>query len=103
MPWLTESPNPVPFPTSLEVKNGSKIRFRFFSGMPQPVSTIDIATIGSGFGSGRPRIVGAASGDGDAALLLDRMLGVDQHVHDHLLDLIGVDPDRRQRAVEIQG
>ncbi len=31
------------------------------------------------------------------------MLGVDEHVHDHLLDLIGVDPDRRQRRIEVHG
>ena len=52
-------------------------------------------------GSRRARVLGAAGGHGDAALFLDRVLGVDQHVHDHLLDLVGVDPDRRQRAVEV--
>ena len=41
MPWLTDRPSPVPLPTSLVVKNGSKIRCRFSSGMPQPVSMID--------------------------------------------------------------
>ena len=56
-----------------------------------------------GLGSRRPRIRRTAGADGDAALLLDRVLGVDEHVHDHLLDLIGVDPDRRQRPVEVQG
>ena len=34
----TESPRPVPTPTGLVVKKGSKIRFRLASGMPTPVS-----------------------------------------------------------------
>ena len=56
-----------------------------------------------GLGSRRPRILRAAGGNGDGALLLDRVLGIDEHVHDHLLDLVGVNPDRRQRPVEVHG
>ncbi len=32
------NPRPVPFPCGLVVKNGSKIRSRFFAEMPLPVS-----------------------------------------------------------------
>ena len=47
-PWLltmasaVERPSPVPLPTSLVVKNGSKTRSRMPGGMPLPVSvTLD--------------------------------------------------------------
>ena len=44
MPNTVESPRPVPLPTSLVVKKGSKI-FSFTSGdMPVPVSDTSIAT-----------------------------------------------------------
>ena len=50
-----------------------------------------------------PGLGTTAASDGDAALLLDRMLGVDEHVHDDLLDQVRVDPDRRQIRIEIHG
>ena len=34
-------PRPVPLPTSLVVKNGSKARRRMSGGMPEPVSLTD--------------------------------------------------------------
>src|SRR3974390_3609535 len=49
-----------------------------------------------------PRIQRTAGAYGDVALFLAGMLGVDNHVHDHLLDLIGVDPDWRQATIEIE-
>ena len=42
--WQMERPNPVPTPTGLVVKNGSKMRGRTSSGMPTPVSEISTAT-----------------------------------------------------------
>lgn len=39
------SPWPVPFPTSLVVKNGSKIFVRIDSGMPFPVSAMRISAL----------------------------------------------------------
>src|SRR5258708_6775763 len=48
------SPCPVPFPTSLVVKKGSKILSRAASGMPVPVSPIEISTASP---SSRVRIV----------------------------------------------
>src|SRR5439155_17748282 len=42
--WAIPSPNPVPSPWSLVVKNGSKMRPRIVSGMPGPVSVIRTAT-----------------------------------------------------------
>src|SRR5262245_28638445 len=38
MPLLIESPRPVPWPTGLVVKNGSKTCGRCSAGMPQPLS-----------------------------------------------------------------
>src|SRR5450756_3046606 len=81
MPWLTDSPSPVPLPTSFEVKKGSKIRLRFFSGIPQPVSTIEISTMGTGCPPGSGLFgCGKRAADGDTAFVLDRMLGVDEHI-----------------------
>ena len=50
MPQLTESPRPVPSPTSLVVKNGSKMRARVASSMPAPVSRTSIAIHGRAAG-----------------------------------------------------
>ena len=38
MPYTVERPSPVPFPTSLVVKKGSKILPMMWDGMPMPVS-----------------------------------------------------------------
>ncbi len=38
IPYTVESPRPVPLPTSLVVKNGSKMRACVSSSMPTPVS-----------------------------------------------------------------
>src|SRR6516162_1445338 len=38
MPKTVARPRPVPFPSSLVVKNGSKMRARLSGGMPVPVS-----------------------------------------------------------------
>ena len=38
MPWLSDSPNPVPWPGGLVVKKGSKIRPLISEGMPGPLS-----------------------------------------------------------------
>ena len=46
MPKTTASPNPVPFPFSFVVKNGSKILDLTASDIPVPVSWTDIATYG---------------------------------------------------------
>src|SRR5229473_1400769 len=40
MPGTTERPRPAPCPTSLVVKNGSKMRRRVASSMPQPLSAM---------------------------------------------------------------
>ena len=46
--WQTVSPMPVPMPTGLVVKNGSKMRSCASSGMPQPVSeTLSIDSLPS--------------------------------------------------------
>src|SRR6266581_4589658 len=41
--WAMARPWPVPLPTGLVVKNGSKIRSRTFSGIPAPVSPMEIS------------------------------------------------------------
>ena len=44
MPNTVERPRPVPLPTSLVVKNGSKILSITSGGMPVPVSDTSIST-----------------------------------------------------------
>ena len=47
MPWQMDSPSPVPTPTGLVVKKGSKMRPSISGGMPQPVSRTSTTTAGS--------------------------------------------------------
>ncbi len=42
IPWQIERPRPVPTPSGLVVKNGSKMRSRESCGIPRPVSEISI-------------------------------------------------------------
>src|SRR5664279_5963885 len=44
MPWVIDKPRPVPVPTGLVVKKGSKMRLMISCGMPEPVSLISIRT-----------------------------------------------------------
>jgi len=44
MPYTVDSPSPVPLPTSLVVKNGSKILSMISVGMPVPVSSTSTST-----------------------------------------------------------
>ena len=44
MPYTVESPRPVPLPTALVVKNGSKIWAHTSGDMPLPVSLTDRQT-----------------------------------------------------------
>jgi hypothetical protein len=44
MPYTVESPSPVPLPTSLVEKNGSKIFSISSGGTPTPVSLTSIST-----------------------------------------------------------
>src|SRR5262249_29946226 len=44
-PWLIASPRPVPLPTSLVVKNGSKMRSATSRGIPGPSSRMVTVTV----------------------------------------------------------
>ena len=44
MPYTVERPSPVPLPTSLVEKNGSKILSMMSGGMPVPVSATSTST-----------------------------------------------------------
>src|SRR5690606_25804196 len=46
MKYDTDRPRPVPWPISLVVKNGSKVRLRTASGMPTPLSSTWISAHG---------------------------------------------------------
>ena len=83
MPKLMAKPRPVPCPTSLVVKKGSKIRPRSSSRMPWPVSPqheLDHFPFQVEPG-----------GHGQAPGAAHRLGGVDDEVHEHLLDLRRVD------------
>jgi hypothetical protein len=61
---------------------------------------MDTSTIGPALSGSWARQ--AAAADGDAAFVADRLLRVDQHIDDDLLDQILVDPDRRQVGAEFK-
>ncbi len=82
-------PSPVPLPTSLVVKNGSKILLVVSSLMPGPTVhdlDVDASAVGS-------------RAHGDVALVGDRLDGVGQQVEEDLADLAGVALHRRNVAV----
>ena len=109
MPWQTDNPRPVPEPIGLVVKNGSNIWGRKASGTPGPLSATSIRTARpdppwTDVVSHNP---GADGSDGDCEFRpllgdeqsprhLDRLLGVDDEVHEHLVQLVLVRHDRRQ-------
>ena len=84
-PWLSmilyeiERPSPVPLPTSLVVKNGSKIFGRTSGGMPCPLSANSTA---------HPLGVGLERAHGnDAAVLGGSLGGVGEEIQEHLVHL----------------
>ena len=80
------SPWPVPLPTSLVVKNGSKMRSRFSCGIPQPLSAKRISDgVASDRGGDRD-----APGRGVLAGGMDGMCRVDDEIHEHLIQLADV-------------
>ena len=88
-PRHTESPSPVPSPTSFVVTNGSKIRSRIDSGIPGPVSSTSIR-------ARRPALTDANGDDVRLARPLrargERRSGVEEHVEQDLRE-----PRRGQR------
>src|SRR5439155_22727000 len=90
IPRLTESPNPVPSPCPLVVKNGSKIFGRTSGEMPQPVSSTSIVHHGP---SWPERTVTTPSAD--------RLHGVEYQIHEHLLEHVLVRHEVRQLVAEL--
>ena len=95
MPYTVDRPSPVPLPFSLVVKNGSKMRARVCSSMPQPVSVTASCTYDPGFTATWQRrvlLVDLHVGglDRELAALGHGVAGVDHEVHEHLLDLTRV-------------
>ena len=88
---LTLSPNPVPLPTGLVVKNGSKIRSRCSALMPQPVSVTFTAPC-------RRR---GRRADGQLAAVGHRVAGVQREVQQDLLELVHVAVDFRQILLQV--
>src|SRR5437660_841280 len=66
MLWQIDRPRPVPSPTSLVVKNGSKMRSRMAGSMPGPLSETSITI------SSPCRRVGAGQRRGGAEVRLDQ-------------------------------
>ena len=94
IPWLIDSPRPVPSPTGLVVKKGSNRWGRCSGSIPAPLSAT----------SRTPKSPSCRVDDPDQsplvlALGLDRLHGVDQEVEDHLADLRRDAEDARGVAV----
>ena len=93
----------MPLPTSLVVKNGSKILSRTSAGMPWPVSSTSISTYSAGderlflevgaFGGGK-----VARAQQDVAAVAHRVARVDDQIDDHLLELVEVGLDQPEIA-----
>ena len=94
MPELIDRPRPVPLPTGLVVKNGSKIRSRIAGSMPLAVvGDVDLDAA-----------VGRAGADGDVAAGRAGVDGVGDQVQDDLVDLGRVAGDLgERREVESPG
>ena len=84
-------PRPVPCPTSLVVKNGSKTRSRTSGGIPGPSSVI----------STHSAVAVAARGDRDRAALAERVDRVVEQVRPHLVELGAAHGQLGQRAVVV--
>ena len=84
MPWAMPRPSPVPSPTGLVVKKGSKIRSRCSAAIPQPSSSTWTTTQSPR--SGR---------DADRARLAERLNGVEHEVQEDLLELLRRTAHRR--------
>jgi hypothetical protein len=92
----TARPRPVPMPSLLVVKKGSKMRSRSAGSTPGPLSA-RAATRAARRRS--PSVMGEPGGDGQAAArcrVRQRLLRVDQQVEHDLADLVAVGLDGRQ-------
>ena len=89
MPCEIDSPSPVPSPTSLVVKNGSKIRPRSSGLIPGPSSSTSTTCGPRRVHRPHHDIAGARRG-------VERLLGVHQQVQDDLLDLLAIDQHRQR-------
>ena len=105
MPCTTARPKPVPSPTSLVVKNGSKMRSRTSGAMPCPVSRTVKRMYGPGL---RFRMGECALGGKDHSVQADfqhppglahGMRGIRAEVHEYLLHLGGVGQHSTGREV----
>ena len=92
MPCAVERPRPDPLPGSFVEKKGSKIRSCVVESMPTPVSATVTTAVSSSFHvlTVRRPPVG------------HRVAGVDDDVHQHLVDLHGVHLDREPVRVEAE-
>ena len=105
MPWLTARPSPVPCPSSLVVKNGSKILSRSAAGMPGPLSAISSMAYSAGGARSSPslRRTIRVGGDAQRAAAGHGVDRVHEQVQADLLDLIGIAGDlgRRRHHVHV--
>jgi len=88
MARVTASPRPVPSPTSLVVKKGSKIRAWISVAMPTPVSAM--------VNCSEPLVLPA--GDIECAACGHGLDGVEDEVHHYLFDRLAVDAAKRVAA-----
>ena len=95
MPWLIESPSPVPSPSGLVVKNGSNTCAASASDMPGPSSATSTATPSS---QRRARTTTRAGPAGAG----DRLGRVVDEIDEDLLDLVGVDVGHRQVGLDLE-
>src|SRR3989304_5407853 len=91
MPWLTDSPSPIPFASGLVVKNGSNTPLRFSGAVPPPGAPAAAPPPGAPPPApGPPPPPGGAGGDRDPPAVGHGVQPVGDQVQEHLAQLIGV-------------
>ena len=91
IPCVTAKPNPVPCPTSLEVKNGSKIlRMILRRDADAGIAEDNLHRIAADARGGRGVTRQLASANHELTTVGHRFTGIYQQIHKHLLHLAGI-------------
>ena len=94
------SPIPVPFPTGLVVKNGSNMRRRVASSIPQPVSLTASRAYRPGTAEGKVFNQSASRSMVFVSIMLPplrhRVARIDDEIHQHLFEMTGIGADMAQ-------
>ena len=92
IPWTMERPRPVPTPAGLVVKNGSKMRGSSSGAIPGPLSDISMTTRSAEIFLVRKWMIRPGPSS-----LFQRLLGIEEQIQHHLLQLSRRQPESSAR------